>query len=202
MENYIELQQKIETTFNQILQNQMSGLPILNSMIRVESLGFQIYENRMMGIVITPWLMNLVIFPNEDDHWEDMKIGSKHYHEFPSNRHQFMLNEVEGLGLCQTMSLYSPMHDFENQDHAIAAATAFLEILMKPVDEDDRLDEKRLEQFLDGEDMDDIYKKECQIKAEKAQQDKPVIMEQKISRRDILRGNFASNEQTDPLSRA
>jgi [NiFe] hydrogenase assembly HybE family chaperone len=192
MKEFKDLQNKVEAAFDHILQQHMLGMPILNPMIRVETLGFQLYEERIMGVVITPWLMNLILFPNENDNWQDMKIGKKQDHLFPSNRHEFMLNEIEGIGICQTLSLYSPMHDFENQDHAIAAATAFLEILLKPVDEDERLDEKRLEQFLDGQEMDGIYQKECLVKAEKEQQQKLDLSEQRLSRRDILRGNFVS----------
>ncbi len=196
MKELKSLQKKVEAVFNRILQDQMVGIPILNPMIRVQTLGFQIYEGRTMGIVITPWLMNLILFPNQNDHWEDMKIGQKQDHLFPSNRHEFMVNELEGIGIFQTLSLFSPMHEFENQDHAIAAANAFLEILLKPVDESERLDEKRLEQFLDGQEMDDIYQKECKLKSANEQADMSVITEHKLSRRDILRGNFSSQNES------
>jgi [NiFe] hydrogenase assembly HybE family chaperone len=55
--------EKLEQIFNKIHQEQMQGIPILNNMLKVQALGFQEYQGRIVGILITPWLMNLVMLP-------------------------------------------------------------------------------------------------------------------------------------------
>jgi len=101
--------EKIEQTFNKIHVENMQGIPILNPAIKVQALGFQEYQGRMLGVVITPWLMNLVLLPAEGEDWSHMKLGDKRPPEFSSRVYKFMLNDIDGIGLCQTHSLYSPM---------------------------------------------------------------------------------------------
>jgi [NiFe] hydrogenase assembly HybE family chaperone len=55
--------EKLEQIFDKIHQEQMQGIPILNNMLKVQALGFQEYQGRIVGILITPWLMNLVMLP-------------------------------------------------------------------------------------------------------------------------------------------
>ena len=150
--------EKIAQTFEHILQVQMQGIPLLNKMLRVETLGFQVYLGRVVGIVITPWLMNLVMLPGEDDHWDEMELGDKQPHQFPSRTYKFMVNEVEGIGKCQTYSLYSPMWEFVNQDHALAAAQSFLDTLMveRELTEEERVDEELLGRIMRGEEVPEV----------------------------------------------
>jgi len=120
----------LERTFNRILHEQMQGIPILNNRLTVQALGFQKFEGRVIGILVTPWLMNMVMLPGEDDDWTTLKLGKKQPHRFPSKTFKFMVNEFDGIGKCQTYSLFSPMNEFINQEHALAAAQSFLDTLM------------------------------------------------------------------------
>ncbi len=64
---------QLQNIFNQILQDQMQGIPIVNHSLNVQSIGFQEYQNRTLGIVITPWFMNLFLLPGKTDQWSDME---------------------------------------------------------------------------------------------------------------------------------
>ncbi|MES9848935.1 MAG: [NiFe]-hydrogenase assembly chaperone HybE, partial [Candidatus Thiodiazotropha sp.] len=57
----------IEETFTRIQEEQMQGIPLLNPMLQVATVGFQHYQGRSIGIVITPWMMNLIMFPAENE---------------------------------------------------------------------------------------------------------------------------------------
>jgi len=189
----------LEQAFNRILDEQMTGIPLLNNRLKVQTLGFQEHQGRIIGVLITPWLMNLVMLPGEDDDWNGLELGKKQPHKFPSNTYKFIVNEIEGIGKCQAHSLYSPMNEFVNQDHALAAAQGFLDTLMvetKPAEEDP-VDQDLLGRILRGEEIPDVnLDHHAIIEATdvttpvREASEKKVQVGEKISRRELLRGSF------------
>ena len=194
----VEITSQLDSVFNKILANEMAGLPLLNPKIDVEVLEFQEFEGRSIGIVISPWLMSLIMLPSSQlgDDWSTFEIGQQHVHEFPSGDYKFLVNEFEGLGICQVHAIHSPMSNFFTHDQAKITALVFMKKLMSVVDEDDRLDEKRLERFINGENMDDIKKSEQpeeitpETSPEKIAKPTP-----QIDRRNFLRGRLDDKKQ-------
>jgi [NiFe] hydrogenase assembly HybE family chaperone len=185
------LTRQIQDVFLGIEQEQMQGIPLLNPMLKVETVGFQEFEGRVVGIIITPWMMNLILFPGENEDWSVMKLGDKQPHRFPANQYKFMVNEIEGIGRCQTHSLYSPMHEFANQEHALAAARSFMQTLMVEVEEpdEDPYDEELLGRILRGEEeveanIDGFALAEQDTEAMESSEEKL------ITRRQLLRGSL------------
>lgn len=188
--------EKLEQTFNRILHEQMAGIPILNNVLKVQTLGLQRFEGRIIGILITPWLMTLVMLPAEGEDWNALEPGAKQSHSFPSRTFQFMINEFEGIGKCQTYSLFSPMSEFANQDHALAAAQSFLDTLMVESEqtEDNVIDDEQFARIMRGDDMSEtnfavIDTAETATPARESSEMK-LRAETKLSRRDLLRGSF------------
>jgi [NiFe] hydrogenase assembly HybE family chaperone len=184
------LSEKIEQVFLQIEQEEMQGIPLLNPALKVQSIGFQTYEDRTLGIIITPWMMNLLLLPSENDDWSKMKLGDKTHHRLPANEYRFMVNEIDGIGICQTHSIYSPMHEFMNQDHAVAAAESFMQTLMVEVEEPDTdpHDEELLGRILRGEETPEVEMDGFALAEEEIPEQPPAPMDCNISRRDLLRG--------------
>ncbi len=189
----------LEQTFNRILNEQMAGIPLLNGRLKVQTLGFQEYHGRIIGLLITPWLMNLVMMPGKDDDWRELELGEKQPHDFPSNTYGFMVNEIEGIGRYQTYSLFSPMTEFYNQDHALAAAQSFLDTLMveKKPTEEEVIDEELLGRIMRGEetpevDLDDFAVIEATNSSSpvRGTSETQAGTEEKLSRRELLRGSF------------
>ncbi|MCP4980547.1 MAG: [NiFe]-hydrogenase assembly chaperone HybE [Gammaproteobacteria bacterium] len=151
----------IEKTFNRIHLENMQGIPILNPAIEVQAVGFQYYQDRVLGVIITPWLMNVVILPAEDEDWSGMELGHKQPQKFPSKTYKFMINHIEGIGSCQTHSLYSPMRDFACHEQALKMARNFLDTLMteKEPTEEDKVDDELLGHVLRGEETPDTQLK-------------------------------------------
>jgi [NiFe] hydrogenase assembly HybE family chaperone len=188
------LTQQIEVVFKRIEIEQMQGIPLLNPALHVQTIGFQRYQERTVGIVITPWLMNLVLLPAEGEEWSDLKLGDKTSHRFPANEFRFMVNEIDGIGIYQSHSLYSPMHEFMDQDHAVAAAESFMQTLMVEVEhpDTDPHDEELLGRILRGEETPEMELEGCALAEAKSAADNNSLGEtesQVISRRDFLRGN-------------
>jgi len=199
MQDPNELASRVTAVFGAIHREQMLGLPLLNNMLEVETLGFQAHGERVIGVLITPWLMNLVMFPAADDDWGSMELGDKQPHEFPSGTYKFMVNEIDGIGRCQTHSLFSPMREFTSQAHALAAAEAFLRDLQAPLASDhaEPVDEELLGRVMRGEDTPEIDMDaleqgrlvEVENKPTRRLADIEVRVEDKmVSRRELLRG--------------
>jgi [NiFe] hydrogenase assembly HybE family chaperone len=189
--------ERVRHCFEQIHQQQMQGIPILNPMIQVETLGFQHYQGRLVGVVITPWLMSLMLLPAEGELWEEMALGEKQSHTFPSGSYPFLLNEIDGVGRYQSHSLFSPMSEFINHDHALAAAQSFLDTLMVEREQhpEEQLDQQLMERILAGEGLSEAERAELAMLEEEPQapeSDPAPSQAVKLSRRALLRGSFAS----------
>lgn len=189
----------VEQTFARIHRENMQGIPILNSRIRVQALGFQHYQERVVGVVITPWLMNMVLLPGEGEDWSDLALGHKRFHNFPAKKYKFMVNEIDGIGFCQTHSLHSPMNEFSSHEHAVSVAQDFLDKLMvdsSPASED-LVDEDLLGRIMRGEEtpkvnLDDfatIQPNESSIPIKIVSGTKEPARK-KFDRRALLRGRF------------
>ncbi|MCP4376959.1 MAG: [NiFe]-hydrogenase assembly chaperone HybE [bacterium] len=194
----------LERVFERIHRQVMAGIPLLNPAIKVQTLGFQEYQGRVIGILITPWVMNLIMFPGTEDDWDGLELGKKQLHEFPSNTYKFLVNEIDGIGKCQTHSLYSPMREFVNQNHALAAARSFLDALLVETQgsQGDPVDEELLGRILRGEEptemgpapaaSNSVDAVETKARLVRERSTTPVSVELNLSRRDLLRGRFST----------
>ena len=137
----------------------MAGLPLLNNALTVETLGFQVYGGRVVGVLITPWLMNLVLLPGQGDDWNGLELGHKQPHEFPSGNTSSWSTRSMASGAARHIPLFSPMREFVSQAHALAAAEAFLRDLMTPAvaDSNEPVDEELLGRIMRGEERRDRY---------------------------------------------
>lgn len=197
--------ERIAEIFTRIHDEQMAGLPLLNTRLKVQTFGFQVYRGRVLGVLITPWLMNLVLLPGEGDDWSRAELGDKLPQEFPSGIYKFMVNEIDEMGRCQTHSLFSPMREFTGQAHALAVGEAFLRDLMTPAPAPGpaAVDEDLLGRIMRGEDtpeidmeaLDEGYLAEVKRAPTRRLADIEVRIEDKmVSRRDLLRGVLGGGE--------
>lgn len=113
----------------------MADVPIVNSSIGVEAVGFERTAEGFLGALVTPWFISLVLLPLEADDWQDQKIGTEIVHAFPSGRYVFQIAGDDAIGNYQTCSLLSPV--LELADHASAVAVARAALLALH-DEDQR----------------------------------------------------------------
>lgn len=106
----------------------MGDLPLLHDALVVEAVGFRRSGSARVGVLITPWAMNLMRLPDEDPIPEGA-VGTR---ELPRGLVDFIGAEEEGIGPYETCSLFSPMHRFENQEAARAVAFETLSLLLQP----------------------------------------------------------------------
>jgi [NiFe] hydrogenase assembly HybE family chaperone len=108
--------------FRRINRTAMADVPICNPMLDVDQTGFRLYDGQVMGIIVTPWFMNLVLAGLPDAPLPDAAQGSRRSVGLPAGRVEFLVGDVPGFGRLDACSLFSPMQDFA--DHAAVMATA------------------------------------------------------------------------------
>ncbi len=125
----------LERVFAHIAATRMIGVPILNPALRVEAVGFRVWEGRWIGVLVTPWMINLVLLPGESVPLTPLAPGEKTSWDFPSGSYEFMgLNEPM-LGACHVCSLMSPVLDFSMHEEAVSVAQEIIRALFVDVEE-------------------------------------------------------------------
>lgn len=114
--------------FAHIAQTRMQGIPLLHPGLSVEAVGFSAAAGGAVGVLVTPWFMNLVWMPL-DDGAEVAAPGCTREHVLGGERFPFIGAHEDGLGAFEACSLFSPMDAFADQDGAVATARAVLEHL-------------------------------------------------------------------------
>lgn len=121
----------LEAAFRKIELERMADLPILNPELRVQAVGFRQWQDYNLGVLITPWFMNLVLLPLQADEASVLQPGTKNEHDFPSGSYEFIAAHEDGIGPYETCSLFSPVFEFEDQAAAVATATMVMQGLME-----------------------------------------------------------------------
>lgn len=127
-----QIESALEHSFNEILTTRMLDMPVLNPALAVRALGFGQFGDDWLGVLITPWFMNLLLLPGPDSTWLTHPSGGKFERIFPYGSFEFTVANEAQLGTYGQCSLFSPMFEFQDQAAAIAAAEAILRQLPQP----------------------------------------------------------------------
>jgi [NiFe] hydrogenase assembly HybE family chaperone len=127
-----EMPKRLEAVFKEIHVGQMRGVPLLNETLEVRAIGFRAHEGRVLGMMITPWFMNIVLIPGPDEDWSRLVPGTKELVAFPSGQYEFVGANRAETGPYKACSLFSPMFDFTSMLQATETARAALVSLFDP----------------------------------------------------------------------
>jgi [NiFe] hydrogenase assembly HybE family chaperone len=116
----------LEQRFDAIWQGQMSDVPIVNHALRVEAVGFRPWGDHWLGILVTPWFMNLLLMPRVPAKWQPIGERESRHFAFPAGVFEFIGGLDRVLGDYQACSLFSPMFEFDDPGSARATAIAAL----------------------------------------------------------------------------
>ena len=131
---------RLERVFSHIGATRMLDVPVLNTSLQVQAVGFELADEAeaqiLQGILITPWFMNLVRLPllatelpASGSDVASHEPGSKHSYVLGGNSLEFILAHEAELGYFEACSLFSPMFEFADQEGAVATATEILRLL-------------------------------------------------------------------------
>ncbi len=123
--------------FTRIGATQMNDLGISNPRLAVAAVGFRAWQEFSVGVLVTPWAMNLVVLPSAGDASLALGADRRQTWRFPSGEYALMGNEAPECGAFQFCPLFSPMHEFADQARAEATATEIMQGLFEPAPDDE-----------------------------------------------------------------
>lgn len=98
--------------------SRMAGLGIVNPELRVEAVDFAPWEGHWLGVLVTPWCMNLMVLPRDRAQWLPLRSGDKRHYTFPAGDYEFIGARDATAGEFHMCSLFSPMLQFADHDTA------------------------------------------------------------------------------------
>ena len=124
---------ELETVFRQVQNECMVDVPILNDKLEVEAVAFEaLDDDGLLGVLVTPWFMNLMHVPADADGWQDQVLGEKRMLDLPGGRFEFIAGFEQGIGNYEMCSLFSPVFEFGDQATAVATAAAVMDGILRP----------------------------------------------------------------------
>lgn len=132
----------VRAAFARIAATRMVGLPLCNPRLEVATVGFVPWETVRVGVLITPWAINLVAV-SDDPQALRLAVDTRHRWRFPSGDYDLMGGEEPECGCFQFCSLFSPVPEFHDQAAVEAVACAVMTELFQ-TGGDDRRESARL----------------------------------------------------------
>ncbi len=128
---------QLADAFRHIHNTKMRDTPFSNRSLSVEAVGFRIWEERLVGILLVPWFMNIIILPGPEEDWSGIRVGEKRLFPFPSGAYEFLYNDRPPAGSYFSCSLFSGMGEFSSQLQATEVARAAIAGLFDPANQDE-----------------------------------------------------------------
>jgi [NiFe] hydrogenase assembly HybE family chaperone len=124
-------------SFEHVAQTRMAGLPVVHSGLRVVAVGFRVQQDALVGVLVTPWFMNLVRLPRRLDP-SAAGVGRGTEHSVGALAMTFVGAHEPELGAFACCSLFSPLLAFKDQEAVEATAEAVMRDLFGADDTHER----------------------------------------------------------------
>ena len=122
--------ERIVAAYKRVDVERMQDLPFRNTALSVEAVGFCNWDGKRLGVIISPWFINLVLVPGPETDWSAHKHGDLVSHALPSGHYDFVHGDLDHFGLLQTCSLMSPVGEVEDQATARAIAEEVMRLML------------------------------------------------------------------------
>lgn len=118
----MERMHRLTASFARIGRETMLGLPFYNEALAVEALGFERCGDEWLGVLITPWFMNLMLVPEQPISYLEADNGKQRMVELPAGPLKFRCGGTEEFGMFHAYPIASQMDLYKSQEQARAAA--------------------------------------------------------------------------------
>lgn len=126
--------QFFESGFTEILHTRMAGLPIVNKALTVSATEFVRIEidqtQAWFGVVVTPWAVTAILAPASREGWRFIPAGGFEEIELAAGDFRFIACADKVLGHYRSLSLKSPVFEFQDMSSARAFADTCLNLLL------------------------------------------------------------------------
>jgi [NiFe] hydrogenase assembly HybE family chaperone len=122
---------KLTEHYQIIAGERMQQLPIYNPRLTVEAVGFREFQAHQLGVLITPWFMNLVLLPGIPS-WNARPTGEVCELALPAGPEEFTVCRDDVLGTYLSAVLFRTMAHFPGQIVTRAIALDVMQRLFQP----------------------------------------------------------------------
>jgi [NiFe] hydrogenase assembly HybE family chaperone len=120
----------LETHYRHVWQTRMHDMPFVNAALGVEAIGFVLYEGDWLGVVITPWFLNLLLISGGGQLWGDIPAGERRYLNLPCGTMQFIADDDPDIGPYQYCPLIAPVSNLTDMTMARQVAADALKTVL------------------------------------------------------------------------
>ncbi len=118
--------------YRRIAAERMAGIPFANQRLDVDGVGFRDVDGRSVGVLITPWCMNLVVLEPEADDTAEEEASEKRTIRFPAGEFQFVRSRIDQVPAHHALALFTSVEDFPDMATARAVAADILRRILEP----------------------------------------------------------------------
>lgn len=123
--------------FEHVWQTRKRDLPSVNPALTVDVIGFSRQQGDWLGVVVTPWFINLFMFSGGGELWGDIPAGQRRYVNLPCGTLQFIADDDPDLGPYQYCPVIAPVSSVPDMATArkagLDALAAIIELPAPPV---------------------------------------------------------------------
>lgn len=123
----------LEAHFTALNIAEMQNLPLANPKMSVSAVNFEKWDGHWLGVIVTPWMLNLMLMPGAGQPWPELKEqkGNELALDFPCGPLNFSPRVDPALGSYLCLSLLSPVNQFRSQQEAVEVARQIMLDLKK-----------------------------------------------------------------------
>lgn len=122
----------LEAHYRHLWMTRMHDMPFVNPALGVEAVGFRRHEGDWLGVMITPWFLNLFLIYGGGALWGDIPAGERRYLNLPCGTLQFLADDDPDLGPYQYCPLIAPVSVLPDMATARQAAREALATVLAP----------------------------------------------------------------------
>lgn len=128
----------LETHYRKVWEERMHDMPFVNARLDVAAIGFTRLSGDWLGVVITPWFVNLFLLSGSGNLWGDIPAGERRYVNLPCGTLQFIADDDPDIGPYQYCPLIAPVDHLPDMAAAqTAAVDAMKTVLSVPAKSDE-----------------------------------------------------------------
>lgn len=121
--------QDLQRRFEHIHESRMRGLPILNPALRVAALAFRRFGEDQVGVLITPWFINLVVLPGDGSRYPAQ--GERLDYVLPGEALEMTVHADAALGSYLSAVLYREVAAIPDMAYGQKLASDIIERLFE-----------------------------------------------------------------------
>lgn len=120
----------LQSHYQHVWRTRMQDLPFVNAGLAVETIGFRQHQGDWLGVVITPWFLNLFLLYGGGSLWADLSAGQRRLVQLPCGSLQFIADHDPDIGVYQYCPLLASMNALLDMATARQAALDALQAVL------------------------------------------------------------------------